>query len=95
MANTTFAGLFLLDLHCQRAASCSEMSSLAAQIARAAVEAPIAGHVKAAKQGGRASFLYDGVTALEIDVKTSHEVGINGEELTLSPTLHSLLRLRS
>jgi len=54
-------------------------SDLARQIARAAVEAPIAGHVKAAKHGGRASFLYDGVTALEIDIKTSHEVGLNGD----------------
>lgn len=57
------------------------MSTLAAQIKRAAVEAPITTHVKSAKQGGRASFLYDGVTALDIDIKTSHEVGLNGEQL--------------
>ena len=53
-------------------------SDLARQIAKAAVHAPIAAHAKSAKKGGRASFLYDGVTALDIDMKTVHEVGLNG-----------------
>ena len=54
------------------------MSDLARQLKKANVEGATQGHIHKAKQGGRASFLYDGVTALDIDMKTSHEVGLNG-----------------
>ena len=54
------------------------MSDLQRQLQKVAIDAPIAAHVKTARQGGRASFLYDGAEALEISIKTVHEIGLNG-----------------
>ena len=56
------------------------MSALQQQLEAAGIAQYTGASHKAARYGGRASFLFDGVAALDVDLATLFEIGRNGIE---------------